>query len=167
MSARPAFLPHPLLSLLLLVAWLWLNDTLAPGHVLLGAALALAIPRLTRGFWPEPLAVRHPLMVVEYLLLVSWDIVVANLQVAALILGPASRLKPGHVAVPLDLRSDFGITMLASTVTLTPGTVSVSIERDGDAAVLRVHCLRVDSESAIVATIKNRYEARLREILEC
>lgn len=169
MTARRAVLPHPLLSLLLLACWLWLNDTLASGHVLLGALLALAIPLFTRRFWPEPLVVRHPLKVVGYLLLVLWDIVVANLQVAALILGPASRLKPGYVAIPLDLRSDFGITILASTVTLTPGTVSVSIERnrDGGAAVLFVHCLRVDNESAIVATIKNRYEARLREILEC
>lgn len=167
MTVRSAFLPHPLLSLLLLMCWLWLNDTLAPGHLLLGALLALAIPLFTRRFWPEPLVVRHPLKVVEYLLLVLWDIIVANLQVAALILGPASRLKPGYVAVPLDLRSDFGVTLLASTVTLTPGTVSVSIERRGDAAVLFVHCLRVDSESAIVATIKNRYEARLKEILEC
>jgi multicomponent K+:H+ antiporter subunit E len=162
-------LPHPLLSALLLISWLWLNDTLAPGHVLLGALLALVIPMFTRRFWPEPLSVRHPLKVAEYLLVVLWDIVVANLQVAALILGPSSRLRPGYVAVPLELRSEFGITVLALTVTLTPGTVSVGIERagEGGAAVLFVHCLRIESEAAVATTIKSRYEARLREIFEC
>ena len=169
MSALRRLVPHPLLSGLLLLSWLWLNDTLAAGHVLLGASLALAIPLFTRRFWPEPLVVRRPLKVVEYLLLVLWDIVVANLQVAALILGPRSRLRPGFVAVPLDLRTEFGITVLASTVTLTPGTVSVEIERTGadGAAVLHVHCLRIASDEEIVATIKRRYEARLKEVLEC
>ena len=169
MSALSRLVPHPLLSGLLLLSWLWLNDTLAPGHVLLGGVLALGIPLFTRRFWPEPLVVRRPVKVVEYLLVVLWDIVVANLQVALLILGPASRLQPGFVAVPLALRTEFAITILASTVTLTPGTVSVEVERaagDGT-AVLHVHCLRVGSAAELVATIKRRYEARLKEILEC
>lgn len=169
MSVLRRLVPHPLLSGLLLLSWLWLNDTLAAGQVLLGAFLALVIPLFTRRFWPEPLVVRRPVKLAQYLLMVLWDILVANLQVAALILGPASRLRPGFVTVPLDLRTEFGITVLASTVTLTPGTVSVEIERAGEdgAAVLHVHCLRVESDAAVVATIKRRYEARLKEILEC
>ena len=61
MNGLRRLLPHPVLSLLLVVCWLWLNNTLEPGHVLLGAALGVAIPYVTRRFWPEPLVVRrHP-----------------------------------------------------------------------------------------------------------
>jgi multicomponent K+:H+ antiporter subunit E len=168
MNAARRLLPHPLLSLLLLVCWLWLNNTVAPGHVLLGAALAAAIPYFTRRFWPEPLVVRHPLRVLEYAAVVLCDVVVANLQVAAIIIGPLSRLRPAFVRVPLELRTDFAVTVLASTVTLTPGTVSVEIEDDGSGGrTLVVHALRCLDPAEMVLTIKQRYERRLLEILEC
>ena len=165
--ARRLF-PHPLLSALLAVCWLWLNNTLAPGHVLLGAALATAIPFFTRRFWPEPLVIGRPFKVVEYCVLVLYDVIVANVQVAAIILGPLSRVRPAFIRVPLDLQTDFAVTMLASTVTLTPGTVSVEIEVDGRGGrVLVVHALRCLDPAAMVAEIKTRYERRLKEILEC
>jgi multicomponent K+:H+ antiporter subunit E len=160
--------PHPLLSALLLVCWLWLNNTLAAGHVVLGAALGVGIPYVTRRFWPEPLRIGRPLRVLEYAAVVTWDIVIANLQVAALILGPASRLRPAFVRVPLELRTDFAVTALASTVTLTPGTVTVGTEDDGAGRrVLVVHALRCLDADELVRTIKQRYERRLKEILEC
>lgn len=168
MNGLRRLLPHPFLSLLLLVCWLWLNNTLEPGHVLLGAALGVVIPYVTRRFWPEPLVVRRPLRVIEYAAVVLYDIVVANLQVAAIILGPMSRLRPAFVRVPLDLRTDFAVTALASTVTLTPGTVSVEIESDGNGRrLLVVHALRCLDPDDMVRTIKDRYERRLKEILEC
>lgn len=168
MTALRRLVPHPLLSALLLVCWLWLNNTLAVGHLVLGALLGIAIPYVTRRFWLEPLAIGRPLRVLEYLLVVTWDVVVANLQVAVLILGPSSRLRPAFVRVPLDLRTDFGVTVLASTVTLTPGTVSVGIEDDGQGRrVLVVHVLRCLDTREMVRTIKERYERRVREILEC
>ena len=168
MNGLRRLLPHPVLSLLLVVCWLWLNNTLEPGHVLLGAVLGVAIPYVTRRFWPEPLVVRHPLRVVEYAAVVLYDIVVANLQVTVIILGPMSRLRPAFVRVPLDLRTDFAVTALASTVTLTPGTVSVEIEDDGTGRRrLVVHALRCLDPDDMVRTIKERYERRLKEILEC
>lgn len=160
--------PHPLLTGLLFVSWLWLNNTLAPGHVALAALLAFAIPFFTRRFWPEPIRARHPWRAAQYVVLVTWDVLVANIQVAALILGPMSRVRPAFVRVPLDLESDLAVTLLASTVTLTPGTVSVGIEDDGRGGrVLIVHALRCLDVPALAANIKHRYERRLREILEC
>jgi multicomponent K+:H+ antiporter subunit E len=168
MNGLRRLLPHPFLSLLLVVCWLWLNNTLEPGHVLLGTVLGVAIPYVTRRFWPEPLVVRRPLRVVEYAAVVLYDVVVANLQVTVIILGPISRLRPAFVRVPLELRTDFAVTVLASTVTLTPGTVSVEVEDDGTGRRrLVVHALRCLDPDDMVRTIKERYERRLKEILEC
>jgi len=160
-------LPHPLLSLLLLACWLCLQNSLAPGQVLLGSAFALAIPVFTRRFWPESLLVHRPGRLFGYAALLVYDIVVANLQVAALILGPRARLAPTYVRVPLDLRNDFAVTILASTVTLTPGTISVDIAGDGSGGrVLVVHALRCLDPPELIRSIKDRYERRLMEILE-
>jgi multicomponent K+:H+ antiporter subunit E len=168
MTTARRFFPHPLLSVVLLVAWLWLNNTIHPGHIVLGSLLAVAIPYFTRHFWPEPIVVDRPLKVIQYVVIVCYDIVLANLELAVLILGPIARLRPAFVRVPLDLHTDFAITLLASKVTLTPGTVSVDVE--GNAAEGRrlvVHVLRCLDEEAMVRSIKARYERRLQEILEC
>jgi multicomponent K+:H+ antiporter subunit E len=162
-SAR--WFPHPLTSVLLFVVWLWLNNSLAPGHLLLAALLAVVIPRFTARFWPEPVRVRRPLALLAYFGLVLRDVVVANLEVAALILGPASRWQPRFVNVPLRVRDDFVTTILASTVTLTPGTVSVDVQDDGSGGrTLLVHCLRCPDPEALIAQVRDRYEARLLEI---
>ncbi len=165
-GTRRRLLPHPLLSLLLLVCWLWLNNSVAPGQVVLGALLAVGIPFITRRFWPDALVVRRPLKVVEYAAVVLYDVVVASIQVAALILGPRSRLAPAFVRVPLELRTDFAVAVLAATVILTPGTVSVEIENGPDGRALIVHALRCLYPAALVRDIKSRYERRLKEILE-
>jgi len=66
------------------------------------------------------------------------------------------------VTIPLDLRSPEAITVLAGTITMTPGTVSADLSADGRA--LLVHCLDADHPDAVRDEIKTRYERRLKEI---
>jgi multicomponent K+:H+ antiporter subunit E len=94
MTTARRYLPHPLLSVVLLVAWLWLNNTIHPGHIVLGSLLAVAIPYFTRHFWPEPIVVDRPLKVIQYVVIVCYDIVLANLELAVLILGPHGAVAP-------------------------------------------------------------------------
>ena len=93
------------------------------------------------------------------------DIVVANLEVAKLILGPASRMRPAFVEVPLKLDDELALTMLASIVSLTPGTVSADLS--DDKRTLLIHGLNVDDEAALVRSIQTRYEAPLLEVFAC
>ena len=156
-------LPHPLLSLTLWVVWLALNNTVAPAHLLLGAALALAIPwaatHLADGAWPT---MRHPHIVLRLALTVLYDIVASNIEVARRVLGPAAAIRPGFVKVPLDLTDDWAITMLSGIITMTPGTLTADIAVDR--SHLLVHALHIDDADALVASIKSRYEAPLKEI---
>ena len=64
--------------------------------------------------------------------------------------------------VPLDLRSPEAITVLAGTITMTPGTVSATLAADGGS--LLVHALDTDDPDAVRDEIKTRYERRLMEI---
>jgi multicomponent K+:H+ antiporter subunit E len=157
-------LPQPLMSVTLLATWLLANNTIAPGAILLGAVLAIAIPMATARFWPEyPRTVRYiPLLRLAAVLL--FDILVANVRVAVLILGPRSRLHPHFIVLPLELKHPFAITALASMITLTPGTVSANLS--GDRRHLLVHGLSVRDADAAAAQIKQRYERPLMEIFE-
>lgn len=158
-------LPHPTLSAFLLLMWLLLNNTVASGHVVLGAVLALCMPLLTRRFWPETGRSGSWKAIPGYLGTLFLDIVVSNLSVARTTLSRNLDVRPGYVRVPLELRDGFAITILACTVSLTPGTVSVDLS--GDQHSLLVHCLDLDDPDALVATIKQRYERPLREIFPC
>ncbi len=156
--------PHPLLTLLIVVVWILLNGV-SWGSALLGLVLGVAIPRFTSAYWPDRPRIRNPLMIVEYAAIVLWDIVVANFQVAYLILfRRGDTLRSRFVTVPLDLKTPEAITALAGTITMTPGTVSADLSGDGRA--LLVHCLETDDPEATVAAIKSRYETRLQRIFE-
>lgn len=155
-------LPSPLLSVALLLVWLLLNDTLAPGQALLGALLALALPLLTERLRPERARLRRPLRAARLLLVVLVDIVLANIEVARRILGPESVLRPRFVWLPLDIRDPYGIAALAGIITLTPGTVSSDLS--ADRRYLLVHAFNCDDPAALVASIKQRYERPLMEI---
>lgn len=156
--------PHPLLTLLIVVVWILLNGV-SWGSALLGLVLGVAIPGIASAYWPDRPRIRSPLMIVEYAAIVLWDIVVANFQVAYLILfRRGDTLRSRFVTVPLDLRTPEAITALAGTITMTPGTVSADLSGDGRA--LLVHCLETHDPEATVATIKSRYETRLQRIFE-
>ena len=157
------FLPHPRLSLFVALIWLALVNEISVGAVVMGLALGLLMPFLTGPFWPHPPHLRRPLKVLEYVGVVAWDIFLANLQVARLILRvPNDRLRSCYVTVPLALTSPEAITVLAGTITMTPGTVSAELSADGRA--LLVHGLDVPDPDTLVGDIKSRYEARLLEI---
>lgn len=157
--------PHPLLTLALTVIWLLLVNTVTLGHLLLGAVLGMVIPVLTAPYWPERPRVHSPLKIIEYVFVVLWDITVANVVVAGVILfKPDRRIRSCWVAVPLELTSPEAITVLAGTITLTPGTVSAMLSDDGRSIL--VHCLDSADPDATRDQIKARYERRLKEIFE-
>ena len=164
MNMRSLF-PYPYVSLALLAAWPMLNSTLAVAHLLLAAFLAWSVPLLFGLLLGRRVPLHRPLLILRLLAVVMVDIVVANLEVARLILGPVPGLRPAFVEVPLDLREPYAIHTLASIITLTPGTISSRISEDRRR--LLVHALNVPDEAALVAQIKTRYENPLKEIFAC
>ena len=159
------WLPQPLFSLSLWGVWLLLGNTLAPGQILLGGLLALALPLFTVRFWPDRPRLRRPLRILIYILVLLWDITVANLTVARLILDPTRKLRPAFIDLPLHLCNDFAIVVLANTISLTPGTVSADLSLDRRS--LLIHALDIDDVEQTVARIKHRYERPLQEIFPC
>lgn len=157
-------LPHPILTGVLWVIWLLLNNTLAPVHILLGLILAVIIPLMTTVFWPNKIQLSHPGVLFKFFWVVIWDILVANLTVAKLILGPNQHLKPGFILIPLDIQHPLGISILANTISLTPGTVSCDVTANRQH--LKVHALHLENSDETIQQIKQRYEAPLIKVFQ-
>lgn len=163
--------PSPTRSLLLFVVWLLLNNSVAAIHLVAALLLAILIPLGTASFRDPQPRIKKPVLALVYILRVLLDIVVANLQVIRLVLGPNQRLKPGFVLIPLQLTESLPLTILAGTVSLTPGTVSAEIlpyEHEftsaGAQRFLLVHVLDLQDQAALIQSIQQRYEAPLREM---
>lgn len=157
------FVPHPYLTLLLAVVWILLQNKFSAGMAVFGLILGVLIPWLTSVWWPNtPKGFRWHKMI-SYSVIVIWDIIVANIQVAWIVLTvPNEKLKPAWIVIPLDLRQPEAITVLAGTITLTPGTVSADLSDQGHS--LLVHVLHTDDPDAVRDEIDSRYQARLKEI---
>ncbi len=165
MTVLRRLLPQPFVSLAVLALWMALAPSPSAGNLILGAAVALAIPWLTHPFWPDRPRVARPLAATLLFIRVLGDIVTANIEVARLVLGPLDRLNPHFIDIPLDIDDPFVATILASIITLTPGTLSVDIDRESRR--LLVHALNVTDQAALIDDIKQRYEAPLKEIFRC
>ncbi len=157
--------PHPTLTVILVVVWCLLINDLSLGTVVFGVILGLLIPAATAAYWPDRPQLSRPGLLIAYAMIVIWDIILANVNVAMIVLFKRNQdMTPNWVLVPLDLRTPEAITMLAGTITLTPGTVSADFSSDGSA--LLVHALDAADPDAVRDEIKERYERRLKEIFE-
>ncbi|WP_145106618.1 Na+/H+ antiporter subunit E [Cereibacter sediminicola] len=155
--------PHPWLSATLIVTWMLLVNQPALGSLVFAVILGIVIPLLVAPYWPGQTQLRSPLRLAAYVLLVIGDIVRANVAVAKIVLFyRTDDIHSAWIAVPIELTSPEAISMLAGTITLTPGTVVTDVSACG--RVLLVHCLHAPDPDAVRDEIKARYEARLKRI---
>ncbi|MGM0951962.1 MAG: Na+/H+ antiporter subunit E [Pseudomonadota bacterium] len=155
--------PQPWLSLLLFITWQFLSDGVSGASVVLGLILAWLIPQITQGFWPERPAFVKAWRMPVYLAIVLWDIIIASFSVAKLILSPR-KPQPMFVCYPLQLEHPLAISILASTISLTPGTVSADVS--DDERILLIHALDAGSDQEVIDAIHNRYEKPLMEMFK-
>lgn len=136
----------------LLAFWLLLNGSLASDVLLVGVITALVITLIFRNglsvvsefrFTPQAL-MAAPIYVAYFLK----ELVKSNLRLAGIVLSPALPLHPGIVKVRTKLKSGMGRLLLANSITLTPGTLTV--EMDGE--WLYVHWVTVEGEDMEEAT---------------
>lgn len=155
--------PHPMLTAALFLAWLLLAGSVALNSIVMALILATLIPLATQAYWPGRPQIRHPLRLVGYIALVIYDVIVANIQVARIILFmPAERIQSAWICVPVDLPCPEALALLAGTITLTPGTLTAEFSADNKA--LLIHALHAPDPDATRDEIKSRYEARLQRI---
>jgi multicomponent K+:H+ antiporter subunit E len=156
----------PVLTGVLFVMWLLLNQTLSLGHVALGLGLAVAMAWAASVLRPLQPQMRRPRLIAVLLALVLFDIVRSNIGVARIVLGLVRdrEVRSGFVRIPLDLTDPHGLSVLAGIVTATPGTVWV--DHDLATSTVTLHVLDLKSEQEWIDWIKQRYERLLMGVFE-
>jgi len=91
------------------------------------------------------------------------ELVRSSLQVAYDVVTPEDKREPAIVSVPLDIRSDLGIALLANIITLTPGTLALGLS--SDRRELLVHAMFAPDDESLRRDIKGGFERRIMELL--
>jgi len=149
-----------LLNILLAIAWVSLSGQFNSTSLIFGFGLGYGVLWLTvrgkRGYFTK--APR----VIGFLLFFTWELTKANLNVARIVLSPKPDLKPGVVAVPIDLPTDGAITLLVNLITLTPGTLGLDVS--SDKKVIYVHAIDAHDAEGFRSYIKGGFEHRVKEL---
>lgn len=152
------------LPTLLLGLWLLLNDSLSPGNIVLGGALALFFGWASQALRPLRARPRKPLVALKLIWRVAVDVFNSNIDVARIIWTGPDKISPGFIKIPIAMKDPHGLAALSCIVTYTPGTVwSEFAEEEG---LLTLHVLDLKDEAYWIHKIQHDYERPLKEIFE-
>ena len=152
------------------LVWMLLTWPIDFQHVIVGIVVAAFISILTGDLFIRKAthlkrASRY-LWFLYYVPMFLWECLKANIDVALRVLSPKMPINPGIVKVKTSLKSDTGLTFLANSITLTPGTFCIDI--DAEEGVLYIHWIDVRSQETNEATqlIVTKFENILKRIFE-
>lgn len=155
--------PYPLITVILAVMWLLLNQSTSLGHILLGSAVALVALKGVAALQPEPPSIRFSVAMPRLALNVLIDIFRSNLAVGRIILFRRAH-RSAFITLPLEMRNRYGLAVLGVIITATPGTLWMQYDSAG--SLLLIHVLDLVDEEQSIQIIKRRYERPLMEIFE-
>jgi multicomponent Na+:H+ antiporter subunit E len=153
-----------LLNISLGLVWAVMTEKFTQENFLFGLGLGFLLLFLLRDVVGTKAYSKKVWQVTYFGLYFLWELLIANLHVAYEVITPKLHMRPAIVAVPLDLKSDFQITLLANLITLTPGTLSLDISPDKK--TLYVHGMYVDDIDEFRRSIKQGFEKRVQELFE-
>lgn len=158
-------------SILCYIIWLWYTESLATQELITGAVVSVLVALFTARFFIHEDAFhlfkpKYLGNAILYIFVFIKELVKANIDVAKRALNPKLPIKPGIVKVPTEMKSDYGLAMLANSITLTPGTITMDIAEENGKNFIYIHWIDVattDSKKAGEA-IKGTLENWVRRI---
>jgi len=157
-------IPHPLLSLALLLMWLLLND-FTLGHLVLGSVVAIFGGWAMASLRPDKPKMKKWYLLPKLFLIVFVDIIRSNAAVALLMIsGKRRKQTSGFITVPLEIEHPTALAIMAVILTSTPG--SAWLAYDERRKTVLIHVLDLIDEEQWIENIKHRYERLLLEIIE-
>lgn len=152
------------LVVILALVWAGATGNFSGLNLLFGGLIGGVAVLLLRQNLMGGKTLRRARLGIELLLVLLYELVLSAIRVGMVVLQPNIRnaIKPAIVAVPLTVKSDAEITLLANMITLTPGTLSMDVSEDRK--VLLVHALVAPDREALIAEIAGGFEERIKEL---
>ncbi len=136
--------------------WIFLHGSATPGHFFVGLIMAAFIIRFLKKSYYQDRAFFRIGSYFRYLRSFIWELFIANFQVLKIVLSPRLSIRPGIIPYKTMCKTPLGVTMLANSITLTPGTLSIDVSEDHE--TIFVHTLDIDHPDEVAESIREGLE---------
>lgn len=160
------------ITLFILANIVWILLSWAPDWqaIVVGVFVSLLVTFLTGDLFPQKFEMlfdlKRYLWALYYIPVFLWECIKANIDVMYMVIHPDLPISPGIVKVKTNLKSDIALTFLANSITLTPGTMCMEIDKEK--GMLYIHWINVGTKDIEGATriISQKFEKIIRGIFE-
>ncbi|ANC77958.1 Na+/H+ antiporter subunit E [Fictibacillus nanhaiensis] len=151
-----------ILNLLIGVIWMFLSESYSFASFIVGFVIGAALLFLLNRFIPDSYYFKHVRAILYLIFLFIRELLLANIEVLKWVYKPKLDFQPGILALPIDVKKNWEITLLANLITLTPGTLSVDVSRDQ--RYIYIHALDLPDVNETIVSIKESFEKAIREV---
>jgi multicomponent Na+:H+ antiporter subunit E len=159
-----------LVFILAFLVWLALTEGGGLQEIIAGLVVALLVAlfagRFVAGFPRGRRLVRRTFYALIYFFVFLWEMIKANVHVASIVLNPRRPIRPGIVKIRTELSRDTALTILANSITLTPGTFTIDINPEGRELYIHTITVRGTDLEENTKRIGRRFERLLKEVFE-
>ena len=155
------------------IFWILVTWAFTVQELTTGAVVSLAVALFTSRFFIHENAFwlfnpKKFFGLLAYIPVFLGELVKANWDVAKRAVGGCKNVNPGIVKVPVNLKSEYGQSMLANSITLTPGTITMDITEEDGQTYYYIHWIDVTAESGEAAgeAIKGTLEKGVGRVFE-
>lgn len=151
-----------IINLIIAIMWMFLSESYTLASFIAGYIWGILLVLLLNRFIPGRFYGIRVVKIVKLLLLFVKELFLSNLGILKLVYTPKPEIEPGIFALPLEVKSNWEITILAHLISLTPGTLSVAVSDEND--ILYIHAMDIDEVDKSVKEIKESFERAILEV---
>ncbi|WP_226656763.1 MULTISPECIES: Na+/H+ antiporter subunit E [Guptibacillus] len=151
-----------IINLIIAVLWMFLFESYSFSTFFIGYLFGIGLLLLMERFIPDRFYFYRLWAIIKLLFLFIKELIMANIQVVKLVYSPKHKMNPGIIEVPIDVRTNWEITMLANLITLTPGTLTVSVAPDN--MHIYIHAMDAPDADEVIKEIKGTFEKAIMEV---
>ncbi|MFA9558821.1 Na+/H+ antiporter subunit E [Evansella sp. AB-rgal1] len=151
-----------LLNIGIAIIWMLLQNNFTGVDFAIGYIIGLLLLFVLRRFLTFDFYFRRVVALIKLILLFIYKLILANIDVIKIVLSPKMDIKPGIIAVPTKLKTDWEVTLLSCLISLTPGTLSMNFSEDG--RTIFVHSIHVPDKNEAIKEIRNSFEKAIMEV---
>ena len=153
-----------LINILLAFIWAALTAHFSAENIALGFIISFLILAATSQIWGDKSYAKKTWFLVKFFGFIIWEILVSSCKVAACVLQPNLKNKSAVIAIPLDVKTDLAITLMANLISLTPGTLALDVSTDKK--FLFVHTMFATDIEKLRFSFKKDIEQKLLRMME-
>lgn len=150
------------LNTIIAIMWAVLWNSYTGVDFLLGYIVGIFILFVLRRFLRFDFYMRRVFAAFKLIALFIKELIMSNIDVVKVLLSPKLNIEPGIIEVPTQLKSDWELTLLASLISLTPGTLSMDFSEDKKS--IFVHSIHVPDKEEMIREIHETFEKAIMEV---